>query len=427
MDKKYYKTLKETLYHQKMDNGLEVYIMPKKGFNKSYGLFTTDFGSIDNTFIPLGEKDYIKVNDGIAHFLEHKMFDMKDGKDASSEFAKLGASSNAFTSTTRTAYLFSTVEHEKECVNLLLDFVQELNITHESVEKEKGIIKQEIKMYDDDPDWLSYFGSISNLYQKHPINKDIAGDCESVDAISLEELYKCYNTFYHPSNMVLFIVGNVDPTEIMNSVVANQNNKDFKDAKSIMKKKVIEPSEVAVARVEKKANVLMNKVITAIKINDIYTDPQKNLKRELSMNILLDCLFSKSSDLYDRLINEGKINSSFSANYTQTKDVAYIQLGGSQNDYSLLEKTIMNIIENIDDIEITEDNFKRIQKKNIGSFIEMFNSMESVANLFSRYYFEGINALDIVDEFVNISLEDINNCKKYFNSKLTSTYILKND
>ena len=147
MEKIYYQTLKETLYHEKMENGLEVYILPKPGFEKTYGLFSTRFGSVDTTFVPLGKKEMIKVEDGIAHFLEHKMFDMKDG-DASDKFAALGANTNAFTSSSRTAYLFSTTSNEQQCVELLLDFVQSLDITEESVEKEKGIICQEIKMYD---------------------------------------------------------------------------------------------------------------------------------------------------------------------------------------------------------------------------------------------------------------------------------------
>lgn len=158
-----YHTLQEKLFYEKMDNGLEVYLLPKKGFSKTYGLFSTKFGSIDTTFIPYGEDVMLKVPDGIAHFLEHKMFEMPDG-DASEKFAALGASTNAFTSSSRTAYLFNTTANEIQCVELLLDFVQNIYLTDESVEKEKGIINQEIGMYDDDPDWRCYFGSIQNLY-----------------------------------------------------------------------------------------------------------------------------------------------------------------------------------------------------------------------------------------------------------------------
>lgn len=195
MEKIYFDTLKETLYHEKMDNGLEVYLLPKQGFEKTYGLFSTKFGAIDTTFVPLNGNEMIKVEDGIAHFLEHKMFDM-NGTDASDEFAKLGASTNAFTSSSRTAYLFSTTSNEYPCIELLLDFVQRLDITPESVEKEKGIIGQEIKMYDDDPDWRVYFGSIQNLYNNHPVAIDIAGTVETVNRTDKTMLETCYNTFY---------------------------------------------------------------------------------------------------------------------------------------------------------------------------------------------------------------------------------------
>ena len=147
-----YLNLQETLYFEEMENGLKVYLLPKEGFSKTYGLFTTRFGSVDTTFVPLHEQEMIKVPDGIAHFLEHKMFEMEDG-DASTKFARLGANTNAFTSSSRTAYLFSATSHEKECIELLLDFVQDIYLTDENIEKEKGIINQEIGMYDDDPDW----------------------------------------------------------------------------------------------------------------------------------------------------------------------------------------------------------------------------------------------------------------------------------
>ena len=156
-----YDTLQESLFYEEMDNGLKVYLLPKLGFSKTYGLFSTKFGAIDTTFIPLNENEMINVPDGIAHFLEHKMFEMQDG-DASDKFAALGASTNAFTSSSRTAYLFNTTSHELECTELLLDFVQDIYLTDETVEKEKGIINQEIGMYDDDPDWRCYFGSIQN-------------------------------------------------------------------------------------------------------------------------------------------------------------------------------------------------------------------------------------------------------------------------
>ena len=285
MEKIYYQTLKETLFHEKLENGLEVYLLPKIGFEKTYGLFSTRFGSIDTTFVPLGQKEMIKVEDGIAHFLEHKMFDMENG-DAADEFAKLGASSNAFTSSSRTAYLFSTTTNENDCVELLLDFVQSLNITDESVEKEKGIICQEIKMYDDDPDWRVYFGAIANLYHKHPVKIDIAGTCETVNNTYKDMLELCYQTFYHPHNMMLFVVGNINPEKLIDVIKENQNKKHFLSENAIQRLKIEEPTSVAVKEQIDTMQVEMNKLIVSIKINEILDDPQDKIKRELSLNLL---------------------------------------------------------------------------------------------------------------------------------------------
>ena len=424
MEKLYFNTLKETLYHEKMDNGLEVYLLPKPGFEKTYGLFSTNFGAIDTTFVPLGQEGMIKVEDGIAHFLEHKMFDM-NGTDASDEFAKLGASTNAFTSSSRTAYLFSTTSNEYPCIELLLDFVQKLEITPESVEKEKGIIGQEIKMYDDDPDWRVYFGSIQNLYNLHPVAIDIAGSVETVNNTTKEMLETCYNTFYHPSNMMLFVVGNINANKAISIIRSNQAKKDFKMANKIVCQKVFEPNNIKVKENVLTMDVEMNKIIVSIKINEILDDPKLKIKRELAINLLFDLLFSKSSKLYNDWLNRGIINDSFSANFTQERDYAFIQIGCDCDDYETLKDNLMDLIKNFKDIKIEESDFERIKKKNIGLFINMFNSPESIANIFSRYYFEGTIAFDLIDEVAKISLDDIYSMFKYFDLDYTSTCIVK--
>lgn len=424
MEKLYFNTLKETLYHEKMDNGLEVYLLPKPGFEKTYGLFSTNFGAIDTTFVPLGQDEMIKVEDGIAHFLEHKMFDM-NGTDASDEFAKLGASTNAFTSSSRTAYLFSTTSNEYPCIELLLDFVQKLEITPESVEKEKGIIGQEIKMYDDDPDWRVYFGSIQNLYNHHPVAIDIAGTVETVNSTTKEMLEICYNTFYHPSNMMLFVVGNIDADKAISIIRSNQAKKDFKKANKIVCQKVFEPNDIKVKENILTMDVEMNKIIISIKINEILNDSKLKIKRELAINLLFDLLFSKSSKLYNDWLNRGIINDSFSANFTQERDYAFIQIGCDCDDYETLKNELIKLIKNFKDVEIKVSDFERIKKKNIGLFINMFNSPESIANIFSRYYFEGIMAFDLIDEVAKISLDDIYSVFKYFDLDYTSTCIVK--
>ena len=418
-----YKTLQESIYYEEMENGLQVYLLPKKGFSKTYGLFSTKFGSIDTTFVPLGEKEMIKVPDGIAHFLEHKMFEMEDG-DASEKFARLGASTNAFTSSTRTAYLFSTTSREDECIQLLLDFVQDIYLTNESVEKEKGIINQEIGMYDDDPDWRCYFGSIQNLYQQHPVKIDIAGTVETVNTIDKETLEKCYHTFYHPSNMMLFVVGNINPEQTMQMIKQNQESKSFDKENEIQRETIQESFDIDKKEETLKMDVIMPKLIVSMKINDILTNSKQRLKRELSMNILLDLLFAKSSPLYEEWVKEGIVNDSFSANFTQERDYSFLQIGGDTTEPERLKHKVIELIDSIKDYQIDEDAFLRTKKKNLGVLIGVFNSPESIANLFSRYYFEGIMIFDLIDTVSAITVEDLEELKKLFNNQYSSSFIV---
>ena len=415
--------LHETLHYEELDNGLKVYLLPKYGFSKTYGLFSTHFGSVDTTFVPLGEKEMITVPDGIAHFLEHKMFEMKEG-DASDMFASLGASTNAFTSSSRTAYLFNTTSHVNECVELLLDFVQDLYLTDESVEKEKGIINQEIGMYDDDPDWRCYFGSITNLYQNHPVRIDIAGTVDTVSVIDKDILEKCYHTFYHPSNMMLFVVGNINVEETMNIIKNNQSRKSFLKVPPIQRLKVDEPLNVDKQEEILTMDVIMPKVIVSIKVNNILNDPMAKLKRELSMNIFLDLLFAKSSSLYEKWTREEIINDSFSANFTQERDYSFIQIGGDTNTPDTLKEKVLDLISNIEDFTITDEEFNRVLKKNIGIFIGLFNSPESIANMFSRYYFEGIMLYDFLEVMYSLTKADIEDIRSLFNIDYTSTFIV---
>ena len=418
-----YPTLQETIYFEEMSNGLKVYLLPKIGFSKTYGLFSTRFGSIDTTFVPLHETQMLKVPDGIAHFLEHKMFEMEEG-DASEAFAKLGASSNAFTSSSRTAYLFSTTSHEKECIQLLLDFVQDIYLTEENVEKEKGIINQEIGMYDDDPDWRCYFGSIQNLYQKHPVKIDIAGTVETVRSIDKETLEKCYHTFYHPSNMMLFVVGNIDPKQTMALIRENQQQKEFSNEKSIQREIVEEPKDVAQKDATLHMDVTMPKIIVSLKINEILTNPQERLKRELGMNLLLDIFFAKSSSLYEQWLKEEIINDSFSAQFTQERDYCFLQIGGDTLYPEKLKARIFDFIEHMQDYAIDLESFSRLKKKTMGILISVFNSPESIANMFSRYYFEGIMIFDLIDYLNTLTIEDLNELKHLFDIQYTTSFTI---
>ncbi|WP_413301241.1 pitrilysin family protein [Bacillus sp. 1P10SD] len=407
MEKINFDQLQEELYHEKMSNGLNVYILPKNGFNKTYATFTTKYGSVDNTFIPLGKDEYVKVPDGIAHFLEHKLFEKEDG-DVFQQFSRQGASANAFTSFTRTAYLFSSTSDVEKNLETLIDFVQEPYFSEKTVEKEKGIIGQEITMYDDNPDWRLYFGLIQNLYQNHPVKIDIAGTIESISHITKDWLYECYNTFYHPSNMLLFIVGPVDPEKIMNQVRDNQAKKDYKDQPEIKRKFDSEPTQAAENKQVLEMNVQTSKTLVGIKALHVDQMGEEMLKNELTMNVLLDLLFGKSSENYNQLYSEGLIDETFSFDYTQEQGFGFAMVGGDTREpdqlAERLEKILLDAKKNS---SITEEQLARAKKKKIGAFLRAVNSPEYIANQFTRYAFNDMNLFDVVPTLENITLQDV--------------------
>jgi predicted Zn-dependent peptidase len=407
MEKITFDQLQEELYHEKMPNGLNVYILPKKGFNKTFATFTTKYGSVDNTFVPLGKEEFVKVPDGIAHFLEHKLFEKEDG-DVFQQFSRQGASANAFTSFTRTAYLFSSTSDVEKNLETLIDFVQDPYFSEKTVEKEKGIIGQEITMYDDNPDWRLYFGLIQNLYQNHPVKIDIAGTIESISHITKDWLYECYNTFYHPSNMLLFIVGPVDPDSFMNQVRENQAKKEYKDQPEIKRKFEDEPTQAAEKKQVLEMNVQTSKCLFGIKAMHVDQTGDELLKNELTMNVLLDLLFGKSSENYNQLYNEGLIDETFSYDYTQEQGFGFAMIGGDTGDADkLADKLEKMLLEAKKGSVISEQQLERAKKKKIGSFLRAVNSPEYIANQFTRYAFNDMNLFDVVPTLEKITLEDV--------------------
>ena len=218
--------LNENMHIFKLDNGLDVIIVPVKNAGRKYATYSTHFGSINYKFKTKEDTNEIVVPDGVAHFLEHKLFEQEDGENALDKLNKMGANPNAYTSFNHTSYLFDCTDNFNEVFKALMHFVQNPYLTPENVEKEKGIIGQEIQMYDDDPEWQLFFGFVNCLYGSHAITKDIAGTVESISHITPEVLYKCYNNFYKPSNMVICVVGNVDVDEVLNLIKDNvkENN-----------------------------------------------------------------------------------------------------------------------------------------------------------------------------------------------------------
>ncbi|MGF9965487.1 EF-P 5-aminopentanol modification-associated protein YfmH [Bacillus rhizoplanae] len=413
MERIVYEQLKETLYYEKLSNGLEVYILPKQGFNKTYATFTTKYGSIDNAFMPLGKDDMLRVPDGIAHFLEHKLFEKED-HDAFQLFSKQGASSNAFTSFTRTAYLFSCTSNVETNLETLLDFVQEPYFSEQTVEKEKGIIGQEIQMYQDNADWRLYFGLIDSLYRKHPVKIDIAGTIDSISKITKDLLYECYHTFYHPSNMLLFIVGPIDPEKTMNLVRENQAKKDYTAQSEIVRSFDEEPEQVNEKKMVITMPVQTPKCLVGVKTKDLKQEGKDLLKQEIALTLLLDYLFGKGSTHYEALYNEGLIDDTFSYDYTEESSFGFAMIGGDTKQPDELAKQISNILLQTNYDELCGETLERVKKKKIGGFLRSLNSPEYIANQFIRYAFNGSSLFDALSVLESLSVEDLQTAAKSF-------------
>lgn len=388
-----------------MPGGLDVYVLPKEGFNKTYAVFTTKYGSIDNQFVPLGKDEMVRVPDGIAHFLEHKLFEKEDG-DVFQQFSRQGASANAFTSFTRTAYLFSSTSNVEENLETLVDFVQDPYFTEKTVEKEKGIIGQEINMYDDNPDWRLFFGLIENMYQEHPVRIDIAGTIESISHITKDLLYECYETFYHPSNMLLFVVGPVDPEAIIRQVRENQQKKPYTDQPEIVRKEVKEPEAVFKKEQEIKMNVQSSKCLVGLKSAHPMNTGEALLKHELTINLILECLFGKSSSDYERIYEKGYIDETFSYDYTEEHGFGFVSVGGDTPEPDKLAEELKQVLFKAKET-ITAEKLELARKKKIGNFLKSMNSPEYIANQFTRYAFLETSLFDIVTVLESITLDDV--------------------
>lgn len=399
--------IKEELYFETLENGLRVYFMPKRGFVKKYAVLATDFGSNDLEFIPNGENKKIRVNEGIAHFLEHKMFEQPDGGNAFDLFSKYGASANAFTNFNMTAYLFSATENFNECLSHLIDYVQTPYYTDENVEKEKGIIAQEIKMYDDDPSWQVYFNALKAMYQKHNVRIDIAGDVESIYKITPEELYKCYNTFYNPSNMILFVIGDLDADEIM-GVIKKANHDDIKKIEgNIQRFSEVEPKEIACKEIVEKYQVSMPMFNIAYKDEDINLKGKSLLKKEVVSDILCDMIFKTGSDLNEYMYMNGMVNDSFYGGFYSEVEYAFTLISGEGKDPYKVKETITEYLEKYKTEGLSKEGFERAKKKKIGEFLKYMDSIEFIANNFISYAFKDVNILDYLEVLKEVKFEDV--------------------
>ncbi|MCI3919489.1 insulinase family protein [Paenibacillus sp. TRM 82003] len=426
MNKHEYPKVKETVYSETLENGLTVYVLPKEGFQKTYATFSTKYGSIDNHFA-VGDEEPVRVPDGIAHFLEHKMFEEPEG-DVFATFASNGASANAYTSFDRTVYLFSATDAIRDNVTTLLNFVQNPYFTDENVEKEKGIIGQEIMMYADKPDWRVYFGLIDAMYQKHPVHIDIAGTIPSITEITKETLYRCHRTFYHPSNMTVFIVGGVDPQEMIDLVKENQAGKTFEPQGDIRRLFETEPFEVETKRQEITLPVSIPKCMFGIKEKPPEGAPTDILRKELVTKLLFDLLFSPSSRVYQALYDEKLITDSFGAEYNSGEKYAFSVIGGDTRDPDALIDKVREGVESWRTSGIPEELFERTRRKKIGGFYRMLNSPEAIAGEFTKHRFRGTNLFDVLQLYEEITLQEVEaRLHEHFDWEQLSVCIVKSE
>lgn len=407
MNKTEYEQINETLYHEVLPNGLTVYLLPKNDYHKTYGLFSTNYGSIDNEFIPYGEKEKVKVPDGIAHFLEHKLFEKEDG-DVFQLFGQQGASANAFTSFTKTSYLFSTTDQVEKNLTTLIDFVQAPYFTEETVNKEKGIIGQEIQMYEDDPNWRMFFGILNNLYPTHPLHIDIAGTVESIDKITAQDLYTCYRTFYQPSNMVLFVVGKMEPEKLMKLIRENQEEKNFPPKQEIVRyfpentKEIIKQSALEAA-------ITRNKFVLGIKGLD--TLPQEGtelLRYKTAINLLLQMILGNTSRNYLAMYNQGIIDDSFGFEFSLDREFHFADFSGDTDEPEKAAEKIKEIILGFaDDPEVSEMNLDLLKKKMLGQYFQSLNSIEYIANQFTQSLFGDRTLFDLPEIIDSIQIKDV--------------------
>ena len=392
------------IYHEYLDNGLNVYVIPKNDVNNIYATFTTDYGSNEIEFVPLGEKKMVKVPLGIAHFLEHKMFEQEDGKDPFAFFGERGSDANANTNNFKTTYLFSGPEFFEDNMNYLLDYVQSPYFTDENVEKEKGIIEQEIKMYQDDPYTMMYERLLKNSLINNPMKDPIIGTIESVKSITKEELYTCYNTFYHPANMFVVVSGNVDPEKTIKLIEENQKKKEFEDFNKIKVKEYKESDKIEKAKETLNLNVTIPKVCLSYKINTSKIKGVSERKVKTYLSIFFDLKFGMTSLLNEELRERDIITDSLGGDAIDVKSHVLYTVCGETNRKDGLLEALMNSME---DLSINEDELERKKKVYLSSLIYMtdniFRLNHKVMNDINKYgeiidnNYDEIKSLNIIE------------------------------
>lgn len=391
----------EDFYIEKLDNGLEVVIFNKKDFLTTACAFATSYGAL-NTDEVLDEKEY-HFHPGVAHFLEHKLFESED-KNIFEEFSNMGCNVNAFTSYHETVYYFTTTNKEiKKPLNLLLDFVQKLDITDENVEKEKGIICQELAMYMQNPDSRLLQETYRSLYHNYPLKYDIGGDETSVNAISKDELDLCYKINYHPNNMVLLIVSPLDVNYLMDIVKENQSKKHFDKQKDVKTLMIDEDDSVVRKEFSFKMDINMPKHVYALKLKPNFKDSDDIVYKQWCLDLYLKAYFSSINKDYQEWLNKGLINDYFGYEVDFDKDYAYILFYNESEEDNIKELVDNELKKDL----ITEEILTSIKRRYIGNSFDTLNDVESFDTGYVRDYVNGIDYFKSIEILTHISLDDL--------------------
>lgn len=412
--------LKETQYIEVLDNGLTVVVVTKPGFRSNTAVLGTHYGAI-NLSQKVGEQ-MINYNAGIAHFLEHKLFEHEQ-EDILSVFTNLGASANAFTSYNETVYYFSNIDDISVPLNLLLDFVQLLSITDESVEKEKGIIIEEIKMYQQQPGFQLSMETLKSLYSIHPLNNDIAGTVESVTNITKDELELAYQTNYHPSQLVLSIVTHHPVEDVMSLVKANQASKQFVNLDKVENVLIDEPKSVNRPYYELEMNVKTPKISLAFKQDLKFNNYLEMLKARIAMRFLLEMTFTNLNPRYQQWLDDKVINDYFNFQNHYGLDFAYLQFVSEGNQ---LDAFVDFVTDELSNLKINEKVLKQLSRRMLGEAILDLQDFESLAIDGMRSQFMDVNLFDVISLAHDITVEDLVLAKNSINLDEKAVILLKN-
>ena len=396
-----YGELGEVLYKEKLPNGLTVCVLPRPGFSKKLAYFVTDFGSIHTDFLLEGER--IHAPAGVAHFLEHKMFDMPGQRDVSAELAALGAMTNAFTSYDLTAYYISCTENFEKALALLLEFVSTPYFTEESVQKEMGIIDQEIGMNEDAPDSQSFELLMQNLYRQHPIRVPILGTSETIREITPEILHRCHRAFYTPGNMMLCVVGDVDPDRVKEiaTEILGETPRPVGQKLSLR-----EEDMTALGNTVRQMEVAMPMFQIGFKCEPLDKG-EAAIRQEIVADLAAEALFGESSELYLKLYEEGLIDSSFGGGFETVDGMALLLCSGDSYETDKVKQAILEQARKITREGIPEGDFLRMKRSAFGRRIRDLDSFSSTCFRLCAYHFSDFDYFDFPRIYRSIHSEDL--------------------